>query len=95
VAGDVPGHGLGSESPAAKADSTVFMLSRNATWWGKHTSKVFRSHTALSPTVVGLDVERVIDEIEQLEEMFEAPDTRPFSASDIAEQYKRISFAAP
>jgi hypothetical protein len=31
-----------------------------------------------------MDIERVIDEIEQLEEMFEAPDTRPFSASDIS-----------
>jgi hypothetical protein len=31
-----------------------------------------------------MDVERVIDEIEQLQEMFEAPDIRPFSASDIS-----------
>jgi hypothetical protein len=31
-----------------------------------------------------MDIERVIDEIEQLEEMFEAPDIRPFSASDIS-----------
>jgi hypothetical protein len=30
-----------------------------------------------------MDVERIIDEIEQLQEMFEAPDARPFSASDI------------
>jgi len=31
-----------------------------------------------------MDVERIIDDIEQLQEMFEAPDTRPLSASDIA-----------
>ena len=31
-----------------------------------------------------MDVERVIDEIQQLEEMFEAPDIRPFNASHIA-----------
>jgi hypothetical protein len=31
-----------------------------------------------------MDVERIIDEIEQLQEMFEAPDIRPLSASDIA-----------
>jgi hypothetical protein len=29
-----------------------------------------------------MDAERIIDEIEQLEEMFEAPDIRPLSASD-------------
>jgi hypothetical protein len=31
-----------------------------------------------------MDVERVIDDIEQLQEMFEAPDIRPLSASDIS-----------
>ena len=31
-----------------------------------------------------MDVERIIDEIERLQEMFEAPDIRPLSASDIA-----------
>ncbi len=31
-----------------------------------------------------MDVERIIDDIEQLQEMFEAPDTRPLSASDLA-----------
>ena len=31
-----------------------------------------------------MDVERIIDEIEQLQEMFEAPDIRPLSASDIS-----------
>jgi hypothetical protein len=29
----------------------------------------------------GMDVERTIDDIEQLQEMFEAPDIRPLSAS--------------
>jgi hypothetical protein len=29
-----------------------------------------------------MDVERIIDDIEQLQEMFEAPDIRPLSASD-------------
>ena len=31
-----------------------------------------------------MDVQRVIDDIEQLQEMFGAPDIRPLSASDIA-----------
>jgi hypothetical protein len=31
-----------------------------------------------------MDVERIIDEIEQIQEMFEAPDIRPLSASDIS-----------
>jgi hypothetical protein len=30
-----------------------------------------------------MDIERTIDDIEQLEEMFEAADIRPLSASDI------------
>jgi len=36
-----------------------------------------------------MDVERIIDEIEQLEEMFEAADTRPFSATDISAANRR------
>lgn len=36
-----------------------------------------------------MDVERVIDEIRQLEEIFEAPDIRPFSASDISAANRR------
>lgn len=31
-----------------------------------------------------MDIERIIDDIEQLQEMFEAPDSRPLSASDIS-----------
>ena len=31
-----------------------------------------------------MDIERTIDDIEQLEEMFEAADIRPLSASDIS-----------
>ena len=31
-----------------------------------------------------MDIERIIDEIQQLEEMFEAPDIRPLSASDVS-----------
>ena len=31
-----------------------------------------------------MDVERIIDDIEQLQEMFEAPDIRPLNASDIS-----------
>jgi hypothetical protein len=31
-----------------------------------------------------MDIERIIDEIQQLEEMFEAPDIRPFTSTDIA-----------
>jgi len=36
-----------------------------------------------------MDVERVIDEIEQLEELFEAPDIRPLTASDISAANQR------
>jgi hypothetical protein len=36
-----------------------------------------------------MNVERIIDEIEQLQEMFEAPDIRPLSASDISAANRR------
>jgi len=36
-----------------------------------------------------MDVERLIDEIEQLEEMFEAADVRPLSTSDISAANRR------
>ena len=36
-----------------------------------------------------MDVERIIDDIEQLQEMFEAPETRPFSPSDLAATNRR------
>jgi hypothetical protein len=36
-----------------------------------------------------MDVERIIGEIEQLQEMFEAPDVRPLSASDISAANRR------
>ena len=36
-----------------------------------------------------MDVERIIDEIEQLQEMFEAPDIRPLSATDISTANRR------
>jgi hypothetical protein len=36
-----------------------------------------------------MDVERVIDEIEQLQEMYEAPDIRPLNASDISAANRR------
>jgi hypothetical protein len=36
-----------------------------------------------------MDIERIIDEIHQLEEMFEAPDSRPFSAADISAANRR------
>jgi hypothetical protein len=36
-----------------------------------------------------MDVERIIGEIEQLQEMFEAPDIRPLSASDICAANRR------
>jgi hypothetical protein len=36
-----------------------------------------------------MDVERIIDDIEQLQEMFEAPDTRSLSASDLAAANRR------
>jgi hypothetical protein len=36
-----------------------------------------------------MDVERIIDEIEQLQGMFEAPDIRPLSPSDLAAANRR------
>jgi len=36
-----------------------------------------------------MDVERIIDDIEQLQEMVEAPDIRPLSASDISAANRR------
>jgi hypothetical protein len=36
-----------------------------------------------------MDVERIIHDIEQLQEMFEAPDIRPLSASDISAANRR------
>jgi hypothetical protein len=36
-----------------------------------------------------MDVERIINEIGQLQEMFEAPDIRPLSASDISAANRR------
>jgi hypothetical protein len=36
-----------------------------------------------------MDVERIIDEIGQLQEMFEAPDIRPISTSDISAANRR------
>jgi len=36
-----------------------------------------------------MDVEHIINEIEQLQEMFEAPDIRPLSASDISAANRR------
>jgi hypothetical protein len=36
-----------------------------------------------------MDIERTIDHIEQLEEMFEAPDIRPLSPSDLSAPNRR------
>jgi hypothetical protein len=36
-----------------------------------------------------MDVERVIDEIERLERIFSAPDTRPLTANDISAANRR------
>lgn len=36
-----------------------------------------------------MDVERIIDDIEQLEEMFEAADIRPLSANEISAANRR------
>jgi hypothetical protein len=36
-----------------------------------------------------MDVERTIEDIEQLEEMFETPDIRPLNASDLAALNRR------
>jgi hypothetical protein len=37
----------------------------------------------------GMDVERIIDEIQQLEEMFEAADIRPLNETDISAANRR------
>jgi len=39
--------------------------------------------------LLGMDVERIIDDIEQIEEMYEAPDIRPLSASDVSAANRR------
>jgi hypothetical protein len=36
-----------------------------------------------------MDIERIIHDIEQLEEMFESPDIRPFRKADIAAANRR------
>jgi hypothetical protein len=36
-----------------------------------------------------MDIDRTIDDIEQLEEMFETPDIRPLNASDLAALNRR------
>ena len=36
-----------------------------------------------------MDVERIINDIEQLEEMFDRPDIRPLSSSDISAANRR------
>jgi hypothetical protein len=36
-----------------------------------------------------MDVERIIDDIQQLEEMFDTPDIRPLSASDVSAAIRR------
>jgi hypothetical protein len=36
-----------------------------------------------------MDVERIIDDVRQLEEMFEAPDIRPLTASDVSAANRR------
>ena len=36
-----------------------------------------------------MDIERTIDDIEQLEEMFETPDIRPLNANDLAALNRR------
>jgi len=40
-------------------------------------------------TVGDMDVERIIDDVRQLEEMFEAPDIRPLTASDVSAANRR------
>jgi hypothetical protein len=37
----------------------------------------------------GMDIERTIDDIEQLEEMFETPDIKPLNASDLVALNRR------
>ena len=54
---------------------------------------VYRRCAAFGPGRLGIlasmDIERTIDEIQQLEEMFEAPDIRPLTATDISAANRR------
>ena len=54
-----------------------------------HRSWVCGFEELLRYTDRGMDIERIIDEIQQLEELYEAPDIRPFSASDISAANRR------
>jgi hypothetical protein len=47
------------------------------------------THSRFVQELRRMDVERIIDEIEQLQEIFEAPDIRPLTASDISAANRR------
>jgi hypothetical protein len=42
-----------------------------------------------------MDVERIVDDIEQLQQMFEAPDIRPFSVSDVSAAIEGTTICLP
>jgi hypothetical protein len=52
-------------------------------------SGAMSSPALVSYTASEMNIERIIDDIQQLEEMFEAPDIRPLSASDISAANRR------
>ena len=52
----------------------------------KHSAAPGRNFVIL---VVKMDVERIIEDVRQLEEMFEAPDIRPLTASDVSAANRR------
>jgi hypothetical protein len=62
---------------------------------GRFGSKLIEKHYDLTtePFLLDharrMDVERIINDIEQLREMFEAPDIRPLSPSDISAANRR------
>ena len=60
----------------------------------KHERSAPRDFRLTSPLLLrddcnDMDVERIINDIEQLREMFEAPDVRPLTASDISAANRR------
>jgi hypothetical protein len=58
--------------------------------WRKYDALIpNRAAKLIRYTVLEMDVERVINDIEQLEEMFEAPDIRPLSPTDISAANRR------
>jgi len=68
---------------------TPWTINRGKPRWSSGNSLPFDRCSAYVGYWDGMDVERIIGDIEQLQEMFEAPDIRPLSASDISAANRR------